>query len=108
MPGMMPKSGLLNLKDAPQSITGVVLVTLASLVFLPLVRARVATQHRMAPPHTMAAPCQNASDSGARSSKVDSAADSTGMKYDAPASTVTLPCKMPTFQAPCRFGQTFD
>ena len=28
-----------------------------------------------------------------------SAADSTGMKYDAPASTVTLPCRMPTFHA---------
>ena len=41
---------------------------------------RVASQQRIAPPHTMAAPCQNASDSGARSSRVDSAADSTGMK----------------------------
>ena len=30
----------------------------------------------MAPPQTIAAPCQNASDSGARSSTVDSAADS--------------------------------
>lgn len=42
--------------------------------------ARVASQHRTAPPHTMAAPCQKAHDRGVRSSTLDSAADSTGMK----------------------------
>lgn len=44
---------------------------------------RVASQHGMAPPQTMAAPFQK---SGARSSTVERAADSTGMKYEAPAS----------------------
>ncbi|VUZ24417.1 Uncharacterised protein [uncultured Comamonas sp.] len=60
---------------------------------------RVASQHRIAPPQTMAAPCQKAQDSDAPSSHTDSAEDSTGMKYEAPARMVTLPCRMPTFQA---------
>ncbi len=47
----------------------------------------------------MQAPCQNDQDRGACSTTAASAADITGMNCDAPASTVTLPRKMPTFQA---------
>src|SRR5690606_7366262 len=61
--------------------------------------ARVANQQRIDPMQTMAAPCQNDSDSGVRNSTAARAADSTGMKYEAPARTVTLPCRMPTFHA---------
>ncbi len=47
----------------------------------------------------MQAPCQKCQDSGACSTTAASAADITGMNCDAPASTVTLPRRMPTFQA---------
>ena len=60
---------------------------------------RVASQHRIDPATTIAAPFQNVRDSGACSSAAARAAENTGMKYDAPANTVTLPCKMPTFHA---------
>ena len=47
----------------------------------------------------MNAPIQNEPGSGTRSSTAASEAESTGMKYDAPARMVTLPCRMPTFHA---------
>ena len=53
----------------------------------------------MDPAHTIAAPFQNANDSGACNSVAANAADNTGMKYDAPASTVILPWRMPMFLA---------
>jgi|GEM_PF-4507154 len=43
-------------------------------------RRRVASQRRMEPPQTMAAPCQKDSGKGVRSSTAASAADSTGVK----------------------------
>lgn len=53
----------------------------------------------MDPAQTMDAPFQKADESGVRKRVAARAAEHTGMKYEAPARTVTLPCRMPTFQA---------
>jgi|GEM_PF-4880785 len=62
-------------------------------------RPRVATQHIIDPAHTIPAPCQNANGKGVLSIMADKNAENTGIKYEVPASTVILPCNIPTFHA---------
>lgn len=49
--------------------------------------------------HTIKAPYQKEIVSGVLSKIAEKKAENTGMKYEAPANNVTLPCKIPTFHA---------
>src|SRR5699024_651238 len=56
-------------------------------------------QHTVEPSVTSPAPTQKSAGSGAFNQRAAKSAESTGIKYEAPARSTRLPCKIPTFHA---------